>query len=170
MTLTNILVSMLVGGLAGTILTLITNLIIEKHARKVNYLNDQLNKFYAPIQYLILSIEKLLEINRKIMSAYNKEYIEKEWSKKKSTQENLDKETMNTIEIANKYIDQVKVNNEQIIKILNENYSYCDIEDKDMILLFYEHYIRMTKEIDDNDKLMLPVHRPNIIPKYSKLD
>jgi hypothetical protein len=179
MELSNILVSLLGGGFAGTILTLIINYFSEKTQRKIMYIQEQLNNFYGPLHFIVLKNEKLFELNKRIMNAYDKEYVGKQWSQSESTQNGLDKETKDTIAMANEYIKQVKENNNKIIDIIDKNYSYADFKDNEILILFYEDYIRINKEIE-NELLILPrkiyfivgeisFMRPEIISSIKKI-
>jgi hypothetical protein len=168
--------SLLVGGFAGTVITQINGYFAERKDRKIRFLDEQLRKLYAPLFYFVSQSEKLFDLNKRFNSAYTKEYIEKQWSLAQSTQDHLEKVTNDTLEIANKYIKLVEENNKKIKKILDDNYSFIDPDDIELLLLFYENYVRLETEIDEKGVLKTPFRiykdvgdisflRPDIIEK-----
>ena len=74
-----ILVGLLVGGFAGTVLTIITGHLAERRERRARVIDDQIRMLYGPIYYLVSQSEKSLDLNRSSHIAYSNEY-EKEWS------------------------------------------------------------------------------------------
>ena len=156
--LLSIVISLLVGGFAGTLLTVLTGYFSERRERRMQFIDNQIIKLYGPLYYFTSQSEKLFELNKGFHSAYSKEYIEKKWSQERNTQKNLEKETSETLDIANKYIEQVEENNKQSKKALDENYSLIDPDDMEVFLLFYEHHVRLATEQDSNGRLKTP-HR-----------
>jgi hypothetical protein len=153
----NILVSLLVGGFAGTGLSILTQYLSEKKERYLTYVKEQLDKLYGPLYFLAKQNEKLFELNKRLSDAYTKEFIEKKWSENAYTQNSLNEDASVTIEIMNKYISQVEPNNLQIKKTLDENYAYSDPEDIDVFMLFYEHLVRLSTEKGSTGKLATPI-------------
>lgn len=88
--------------------------------------------------------------------AYNTEFVKPKFSSDPLTQANLGSKTAATIDIANKYIAETVANNQKIKEILDSNYAFIDPDDIDIFMLFNEHYLRYSKEID-SAKLSTPL-------------
>jgi len=148
--------SFLGGGVVAAILNWIRTNRAEKREGKIGFLDSQIRKLYGPLYYFVSQSEKLFELNKRIMNAYNKEFIGKKFSEDPGTQETVGKRIKETIGIANSYIDEVEKNNEKIKEILDNNYSYIDREDIDVFIKFYEHHIRLQKERDEEKRVKTP--------------
>jgi type I restriction-modification system DNA methylase subunit len=61
------------------------------------------------------------------------------------------------LNIANRYLQEVNLNNTKIKEILDNNYSQIDPDDIDIFMLFVEHFLRYKKEIEDQGKLTTPI-------------
>lgn len=149
--------SFLGGGLVSGILNWIRLARSEKRARRMTELNEQIRNLYGPLNFFASQNQKCFELNDGILKAYRKEYIEEKYSKDVYTQENLRKETMLTLDIANAYVSLVTQNNEKIIEILRDNYSFVDPEDVDIFQQFIIDYNRLKTERDESGKLKTPL-------------
>ena len=76
----SILISLLVGGFAGTALSILTNYLSERKSRRVSFVKEQLERLYGPLYFLAKQNEKLFELNRRLSEAYSKEFVETKWS------------------------------------------------------------------------------------------
>lgn len=165
--------SLTISFLGGGILVALINWSYAKRAaqkeREINFLDNQIRNLYGPLYFFVSQVEKLLELNSKFHSAYKEELVAKEWSKDEGTKKILDKETTTTLEIANKYVKYVENNNNKIKEILTNNYSYIDPDDVDIFVLFYEHYIRMNTEINEEGRMVTPLRIYNHIGDISFL-
>ena len=65
--------------------------------------------------------ERLLNINNRIYQAYKEEYINKEYSQEVLTQNRLCASAGVTINIANKYIEEIEENNKKIIELVGSH-------------------------------------------------
>lgn len=148
--------SFLGGGIVVAILNWIRANRAEKKERKIDFLDEQIRRLYGPLYYFVCQSEKLFELNKRFMDAYNKEFIGKKFSEDPHTQETIGKRINETIGIANSYIDEVEKNNEKIKEILDANYSYIDHDDIDIFTKFYEHHIRLLKERDEEKRIKTP--------------
>jgi len=150
-----LIIAFLGGGVLVGIFEWIRTRISEKEARKYNFLNDQIRNLYGPLYFLTSQNEGLFKLYNKYHEAYNKEYIEVEWSRDQDTQKNL-KEKMDVFfKISNSYMDIVKENNDKLIEIMADNYTYIDPEDIEPFQQFVVDYNRMKNEIDRPDGLHL---------------
>ncbi len=156
MTILTIVVSFLGGGTVSAIINWIRANRVDKRERRTRFLDDQLRKLYGPLYYFTSQNQKLFELNKRFHEAYNKEYIQKRYSREESTQKILETEAKETIDIANEYIEEVEKNNEKTKQILDDNYSYIDPDDIDIFLSFFENYIRLKKERDEAKYLRTP--------------
>lgn len=155
----------LFSGSIGAAITAFFNIYQNNVKKKKDFLEQQLQKLYGPLYWNISQIEKLFELNRKIMNAYDQEYCDssKEYSQEKSTQDALKNEVTVVIDVANAYITKVEQNSNRMMEILNDNYSYIDVDDISLFQIFYEHKVRIETEREQNGRLKLP------IPIYNKM-
>ena len=153
-----LIVSFLGGGVISAIITSLFNNHQININKKKDFLEQQLQKLYGPLYWLVSQTDKLFDLNNKIMKAYDGEYCDsnKKYSQEKQTQDALNQETSITINVANEYIAKVEENNKQMLVVLNDNYSYIDTDDIDFFQLFYEHKVRNEIEYGQDNKLKLP--------------
>lgn len=150
------IVSFLGGGIMSALINWIRTERAEKKERKTRFLDDQIRQLYGPLYYFISQSEKLFELNKRFHDAYNKEYVEKKYSTEEYTRKVLEKEAKETLDIANKYIAGVESNNLRIKEILDNKFSLIDPDDIELFLLFYEHYIRLVTERDNEGRIKIP--------------
>lgn len=151
------LFSFLGGGVVVAIFDWIRINKAEKLSRRLDLLNNQIRHLYGPLYFFTSQNEKCFELNDSILKAYRKEYVEEKWSKDSNTQETLKKEVMTTLDIANAYVSLATQNNEKIIEIMRENYSFIDPEDVDTFQQFVVDYNRLKTERDETGKLKTPL-------------
>lgn len=101
--------------------------------------------------------KKLFEINARFHDAYKKELIDQKWATDADTQRSVSAIADTTLKIANEYIHEVEVNNTAIKNILDKNFALCDPKDMATFALFFEHFIRYKKEMDETRKLITPM-------------
>ncbi len=152
----SLIVSFLGGGILGALLNWVRAERAEKKERKIRFLDDQIRELYGPLYYFISQSEKLFELNKRFHDAYNEEYVKKKYSTAEYTRKILEKETKETLDLANKYIANVESNNLRIKEILDKNYSLIDPDDIELLLLFYEHHIRLVTERDSDGRIKTP--------------
>ena len=153
----NLIFSFLGGGVVVAIFDWIRINKAEKISRRLDLLNNQIRHLYGPLYFFTSQNEKCFELNDSILKAYRKEYVEEKFSKDPYTQENLKKEVMITLDIANAYVGLATQNNEKIIEILRDNYSFIDPEDVDTFQQFVIDYNRLRTERDESGKLKTPL-------------
>lgn len=157
-----IIVSLIVSFLGGGVISALINWIrvwrAEKKERKIRFLDDQIRKLYGPLYYFVSQSEKLFELNSKFHNAYNEEYVAKKYSTDELTTKILGEETLETLDIANKYIAGVENNNLKIKQILDNNYSFIDPDDIELFSLFYEDFIRLVTERDSKGRIKTPLN------------
>jgi len=148
-----LIVAFLGGGVLVGIFEWIRTRISEKETRKYDFLTDQIRNLYGPLYFLTAQNEGLFKLYDKFRGAYQKEYVEVEWSQDEDTQKNL-KEGMDAFfKISNSYMDIVKENNDKLINIMAYNYTYIDPEDIEPFQQFVVDYNRMKNEMDRPDGL-----------------
>jgi len=153
----NLIFSFLGGGVVVAIFDWIRINKAEKISRRLDFLNNQIRHLYGPLYFFTSQNEKCFELNDSILKAYRKEYVEEKFSKDPYTQENLKKEVMITLDVANAYVSLATQNNEKIIEILRDNYSFIDPEDVDTFQQFVVDYNRLKTERDESGKLKTPL-------------
>ncbi|MCH7962368.1 MAG: hypothetical protein IH852_00345 [Bacteroidetes bacterium] len=151
------LTSFLGGGILGALINWARAERSEKKEREINSLEKQIRELYGPLYYFISQAEKLFELNKKFHNAYQKEYIDTEYSQDEGTRKILDEETSQTLGIANKYISYVQSNNSKIKEVLDKSYPFIDPEDIEIFLMFFEHHIRLNTERDEEGILNTPL-------------
>ena len=153
----NLIFSFLGGGVVVAIFDWIRINKAEKISRRLDFLNNQIRHLYGPLYFFTSQNEKCFELNDSILKAYRKEYVQEKFSKDPYTQENLKKEVMITLDVANAYVSLATQNNEKIIEILRDNYSFIDPEDVDTFQQFVVDYNRLKTERDESGKLKTPL-------------
>jgi len=153
----NLIFSFLGGGVVVAIFDWIRINKAEKISRRVDILNNQIRHLYGPLYFFTSQNEKCFALNDSILKAYRKEYVDVKFSDNPHTQENLRQRTTVTLDIANAYVNLSTQNNEKIIEILRDNYSFIDPEDVDLFQQFVIDYTRLKTELDDSGKLKTPL-------------
>ncbi len=153
----NLVFSFLGGGVVVAIFDWIRINKAERVSRKLSELNNQIQNLYGPLYFFTSQNEKCFELNKSILNAYRKEYVEVKFSSDPLTQERLKQKTSITMDIANAYVRLVTQNNERIIEILSANYSFIDPEDVDVFQQFVIDYNRLRTERDESAKLKTPL-------------
>ena len=149
--------SFLGGGLVAGLLDWFRANRSEKNARKISGLQGQIQNLYGPLQFFASQNESYFELNNEFLKAYQAEYEGKDWSQDETTQKNLKEETSTVLDIANDYIRLVTKNNESILEILRNNYSYIDPEDVAVFQQLIVDYTRLKTEWHENSGMKTPL-------------
>jgi len=152
----NLIVSFLGGGVVVAILDGIRINKAEKRSRRLATLSEQLQNLYGPLYFFTSQNQRLFDLNDSILKAYQKEYVEEKWSKDEQTQKNLKENTTTTLDLANAYVALATENNDKIIEILKNNYSFIDTDDVDVFQQFVVDYTRLKTERDEKGRLITP--------------
>lgn len=145
------------GGLVVGLLNWLRANQAEKRRRKVSALQAKIQNLYGPLQFFASQNESYFELNAKFLGAYQAEYEGKKWSRDEATQKNLKQETTQTLDIANAYIRLVIQNNESILEVLRNNYTYIDPGDVEVFRQFVVDYTRLKTEMDETSRLNTPL-------------
>jgi len=145
------------GGTIAALLDWFRTYLSEKRARKVTNLRAQVQNLYGPLQFFASQNESYFELNKKFLEAYQAEYEGKSWSQDEATQRNLERETAQTLEIANTYIKMVTKNNESILEVLRNNYAWIDPEDVEVFRQLVVDYTRLKTEVSNSGRLNTPL-------------
>jgi len=129
----------------------------KKRDRKIDFLDKQIRDLYGPLYYFVSSSEKLLELNKRLHTAYEKEYVDTRYSLDGEVQKKINIEASATLEIGNNYIKGVEKNSKKIKEILDNCYSLIDPNDIEIFSLFHEHYTRFNVEIAGNRISTMPL-------------
>lgn len=149
--------SFLGGGVASAIINWFFSSRAAKQERKYRLLEEQVRELYGPLFYLVMQSEKLLELNKKLLDAYDIEFIEKRYSENELTRERVETWAEDTIGLANNYVKQVEESSEKIASLLNSKFSFIDPDDVELFLLFFEHRARLVTERDSSGVLRTPM-------------
>jgi hypothetical protein len=154
--LIRLVISFLGGGTVAGILNWVFSAKSASKARKTESLTQQLNLLYGPLFFFVSQNDDMFKLNSKFQTAYKTEYTGDKWSQDEDTQKNLRAATSCTLDIANKYIGVVKNNNEKIVEVLVNNYSFIDPDDVEVFQQFMIDYTRMKTEVDKDGTLQTP--------------
>ncbi|HAX62244.1 MAG TPA: hypothetical protein DCX95_06820 [Elusimicrobia bacterium] len=135
----NLIASFLGGGIVVAVINTIYLFYSDWRTRKKKYIMEQIINLYMPLYYLVLQNDTIFKLHTNIF---------------KASEELRTHPIDNTIDICNKYVDEVIKNNDKIMELLNSKSSYIDITDKEYFATFYKDYIRQKTEYD-NFKLKL---------------
>ena len=152
-----LIISFLGGGTVAGILNWIFSAKSAAKQRKIEGLTQQLNHLYGPLFFFVSQNDDMFKLNSKFQTAYKAEYTGVKWSQDERTQKSLNEKTSLTLDIANKYVCVVKKNNEKIVEILVNNYSFIDPEDIEVFQRFMIDYTRMKTEVDQEGVLQTPL-------------
>jgi len=100
--------------------------------------------------------QELFNLSNKILSAHTEHFEGRNWSDDPDTRKTLKDESLSTIELSNEYVRQVVINNEKIVKILQANFAYIDVDDIEVIQEFIVDTIRMNKEVREECLKKIP--------------
>jgi len=154
--LIRLVISFLGGGTVAGILNWVFSAKSASKARKTESLTQQLNLLYGPLFFFVSQNDDMFKLNSKFQTAYKAEYSDNKRSQGKDMQKNFRAATSRTLDIADKYIDVVKNNNEKIVDILLHNYSFIDPDDVEFFQQFMIDYTRMKTEIGKEGTLQTP--------------
>lgn len=143
-----IIVSFLGGGFLVAIYNSYFTNKANKIKKEVDLLQEQLNKLYGPLWFWIgqnkLCFAHIKNL-RKAIDNYE-EYGREHYDPKDFTAMFVRKK-MEALQ--NDYRKKIKLNNNIIIKILQENFSYLDIDDMELIHKFILDNLRLSMEYAD---------------------
>jgi hypothetical protein len=139
--------SFLGGGLVSGLLTYFGNYRSEKKRQKISNLQATLQNLYGPLQFFASQNKSYFELNNKFHAAYQTEYVGQKWSKDDLTQERLGEATSKTL----------TQNNERILDVLRNNYSYIDPDDVEVFRQLVVDYTRLKTEVDESGRLNTPL-------------
>jgi hypothetical protein len=141
---------------ALTKLTAELELKVQRLSTNLKLLEEQIRELYAPLFYLVMQSEKLLELNKRFHNAYKVEFIDQKYSNNELTRERVKSWTEATIGLANDYVRLVEGNNEKISRLLDSKFAYIDPDDVELFLLFFEDRVRFITEKNDEGTLKTP--------------
>ncbi len=151
-----LLISFFGGGIIGAAIQWVRTARSEKEKRHSEYIHEQLNKAYGPLYFLTLLNQELLNLCNKILGAHKEHFEGNKWSDDPDTQKTLKDESLSTIQLSNEYARQVVINNEKIVKFLQHNFAYIDVDDIQVIQEFIVDTIRMNKEVREERLKEIP--------------
>jgi len=150
-------ITFLGGGIIGAGIQYVSTARTAREKRHSDFVYEQLSKLYGPLYFLTSQNEKLFTLSNTILGAHTEHFSGNNWSKDRSTRESLSKESKATIELSNEYIGQVSNNNDQIVKILRDNYAFIDLDDIEIFQDFIVDSLRMNKEIKEERLKDIPM-------------
>jgi hypothetical protein len=151
------LFSFLGGGVIVAIFEAIRINKAEKLSRRLEILNNQIRSLYGPLYFFTSQNARCFELADSIQKAYQREYVEQKFSQNPRTQENVKRDVNTTLEIGNTYAGLITQNNERIIEILRDNYSFIDPDDQDVFQQFVLDFNRLRTEREESGKLKTPL-------------
>ncbi len=152
----SMLVGLLGGGVIATAITMWSNWHIDRRARRIEHLRHQLQDLYGPLQFFASSNARLFELSKRFQDAYNKEYIQKEWSDAQETRERVRADAELTLEIANEYVELAIKNNEAVVGVLERGFALLEPDDTEVCSSFLVDFARLRVESDDEGTLRTP--------------
>jgi hypothetical protein len=141
------IVALLGGGIIGAWIHYASTVRSDREKRQSTYVQQQLEKLYGPLYFLSGQNENLFDLSRSILSAHSEYFDGGNWSQNPHTQETLNRESAQTIELSNVYANQVVENNDAIVALLRNAYAFVDVEDVDVFTTFSIDALRMKEEV-----------------------
>lgn len=151
-----LIISFLGGGTVAGILSWIRADAIEKKARQIEKLSNQLHNLYGPLFFFVSQNDNMFKLNSTFQNAYKAEYENKDWSRKIINETFLKMQTSKVIDIAYKYMETVRHNNQKIVEILVNNYACIDPDDVDLFQNFMLDHTRMNTEVENDGTIQTP--------------
>jgi len=134
MTNQQIFLSILGGGVGGAVVTVFAGYIKQRSERGFKLLNDRIRLLYGPLYYFLYQNKQLFEASSEVLRAGGKAY-----GGINGAMEIVDGVTK-TINVAQAYSSQIRENNEKIMQLLEDNFSFASPKD-------YASLINFTKDI-----------------------
>lgn len=151
----NVIIALLSGAIGGSIITVL----FDYFKMKRSYLREQIDKLYGPLYNLLSYSSQTFEIANSILREHARYFSGNKWSQDKSTQEKLKNESLEVIEISNKYVNEANRTNEKIFEILQNNYSLLDLDDIGVVNCYMKNFSRLRVEYAGNKKLPFIIYK-----------
>lgn len=151
-----VIISFLGGGVIAGLISWARIARSERGNRKAEYIKSQVNNLYGPLYFFTSQNVQLQELNRNLMTAYDTEYVDKNWSLDPNTRQTLKEETSAIMNIANTYVKNIADNNERIAELLQKNPEYIDPEDNDVFHMVAIDNLRFIVETEESGELITP--------------
>jgi hypothetical protein len=135
--------SFLGGGFVAAFFSWAHSYFSIKRQREIDSIKEQLKNLYGPLNYFCHQNENLFKLCKQIDVAYKSEYVDKKWSADERTRQSVRDEAKTTIEISNKYIQEIIKNNQSITEILEKGWHLADVEDLEVFAdfeVFFKRY------------------------------
>ena len=160
--------SLLGGGVVATVIASIRTNKSEKRSRRIGCLEAQIQHLYGPLRFFSLQNMKCFEQNQKLIEAVYLAYPQDvQESPDPDIEHKLDLEFAKISRTSNEYIELVKNNNDNILKIITNNYSYIEPDDVelfgDVVLDYNRHKIEGNKPAPLRLSLAVSQHLGDIL-------
>lgn len=140
-------IALLGGSAAAAVITILYQEKSTSRQRQMEFLNTQLRNLYGPLYFFTSQNERLFKLSRKILGAYNAEFIDKQWAEE--SMNDVRKEANATIDLSNEYVQMVVKNNVKVIEILQKNWQLIDWDDIPIFSQFQVDFIRFKTEVEE---------------------
>lgn len=137
----------------------------DKKLKEANYLREQLQRVYGPLQYYASLCQICFDMNNAYYDAGAKGIdtrVDMSWGIEivnqlnKKRHEDIEK----IIDIQNEYISYTRKFGQKVVDILQEHYAFIDIDDMNIFNHFSKDILRLNTEFDENGlKTSLEVYR-----------
>ena len=143
------------GGAVAAVVGWMQQAGVEKKRRRAEYLRDQLRNLYGPLDMLIRFNDRLVQLNKDVITAYRDEISGKAPSKEEVIKARTER-MLQTIGVQNEYGQQMRENNEKLLELARDNWCFIDCEDMDDVLEFIGHILRLKTEMSEEKGKGLP--------------
>ena len=144
------------GGLLAALLSWARTERSENRRRTHELAQLRLERVYGPLYFLTERNINLIAHVQKIHDTTQTELSGKPWAKDEGTQSRVTESIMQTINIANGYVSEIRKNNSEICKVLGHHYSYIFQDDSELFQRFVLDNTRLEMEHPEGSGPAMP--------------
>ncbi|MDB5334962.1 MAG: hypothetical protein JWN70_581 [Planctomycetaceae bacterium] len=118
---------------------------LERTARHIARLNDQLTSFYGPLRYFVHQNDNLAKLNERHRRAHAQDHASR-WNDERQTEMSADEASTSVLGARNQYTDRIERNNDRMLRLIEDKYSMADPQDFEVLQQFATDLLRIHTE------------------------
>jgi hypothetical protein len=159
------------GGFAGASLTWIKDWVSIRSQRRTVRLQEQV-KLYAMLHFITQRQAVVQELRQKVEQSYKDAFEGKEPPSDPNSEARVDAEADETLKLINRYSGLVQPLNDEIFKLISENWHLIDSDDSPFFREFMTNHARWKVEFDEEGRWSVPrlIRRKIGVPFHFRSD
>lgn len=149
----NLVAAFIGGSLVATLISIWAQSRAARIAAERQHLDQAIRQLYGPVVWLLVDIETLLQLNRKVSDASD-DHFKQRFSE--SARETVAQEIKATIETGNRYVRKIPQNIDQIIETVTSAWHLIDTDDVDVFVDIRRERLRMQVEYEAPERGEMP--------------